>query len=208
MVYNFQHIRWEDRFLGDTGEVCLVTVDGTTFRIWEPRPFKKEHNKIWFDQKTKKAGVCYEIAISIKTGRIVWFNGPYPAGWGPDLNIFNHKLIKLLLPFEKIMADRNYRDSASAYTKKHVTKYVCRETYTLKPEYMAISHALSRHETINGRMKNWGCLDQVYRHDRSKHHILFSAILVMTQMEILSPGPFPFESGNNYDHKHGIFKND
>ena len=77
----YQQIKWEERYEGDTGEICLITVDGTTFRIYEPRPFKKEYNKIWYDQETKTAGVCYDISLCIKTGKIVWFNGPYPAGW-------------------------------------------------------------------------------------------------------------------------------
>ena len=122
--------------------------------------------------KIKKTGICYEIGVSSKTGRIVWFNGPYPAGWGPDLKIINQKLIKLHIPLEKVMADRKYRDSPLAYTKKHVVKYICREAYTLTPEYMAISRALACHETINGRLKNWACLSQVYRHDR-KNTIFF-----------------------------------
>ena len=205
MVRAFQQIKWEDRFLGDTGEVCLITVDGTTFRISEPRPFKKETNKIWYDQKTKKVSICYEIGVSIKTGRIVWFNGPYPAGWGPDLKIFNQKLIKLCIPLEKVMVNRNYRDSPRAYTKKHVVKYICREAYTLTPEYMAIWQALACHETINGRLKNWACLSQVHRRDRTKHDILFCAVLVITQLEILSPGYLPFEAGKDYHQKEKMF---
>ena len=54
----YQQIKWEERYEGDTREICLITVDGTTFCTYEPRTFKKEYNKIWYDQKTKAAGVC------------------------------------------------------------------------------------------------------------------------------------------------------
>jgi hypothetical protein len=70
---------------------------------------------------------------------------------------------------------------------------------------MAISRALAPYETINDRIKSWGCMSKTYRHEQSKHHILFGAVIAMTQFEILSTGYFPFEAETSYDHKDIIF---
>ena len=85
-----------------------MTLDGTDFQIWEPRPYCRTGNKIWFSPKFKGAGLQYELGVGIQSSDIVWVNRPYPCGWGPDIKIFNQKLKQLLSPMEKVMADRNY----------------------------------------------------------------------------------------------------
>ena len=83
------------------------------------------------------------------------------------------------------MADRNYKESNNkCYTKCHVKKYSdpIRKIKTL--EYKAMARALALHEDVNGRLKEWDCLNQDYRHDRFNHHILFGAVAAMTQLEL------------------------
>ena len=41
-----------------------------------------------------------------------------------------------------------------------------------------------RHETLNGRLKNWGILSQVFRHDIRRHGDVFRACAVITQLTI------------------------
>ena len=100
-----------------------MSIDGTDFWINKPRPFDRDQNKFWFSPNFHGPGLRYEVGITIHTGDIVWFNGPYPCGWGPDLKIFNQCLKLLLKPLEKIMADRNYKPSSKPYTKESVDKY-------------------------------------------------------------------------------------
>ena len=42
----------------------------------------------------------------------------------------------------------------------------------------------ARHETLNGRLKNWGILSQVYRHHIMMHGDVFWACTVVTQLTI------------------------
>jgi hypothetical protein len=42
----------------------------------------------------------------------------------------------------------------------------------------------SWHETFNGRLKNWGILGQVYRHNITKHGTVFYVCVVITQLTI------------------------
>ena len=74
-------IVWENRFKKDKGNDCLVTVDGTDFRI-------AEHGRPFFSHKYKKSGLRYEVALCILTGDVVWINGPYECGMWPDISIF------------------------------------------------------------------------------------------------------------------------
>ena len=39
----------------------------------------------------------------------------------------------------------------------------------------------ARHETLNGRLKNWRILSQVFRHHISRHGDVFRACAVVTQ---------------------------
>ena len=88
--------------LADTG--CLVTVNGIDFMIPEPMPF----SKAWWSHKFNGPGLRCEIAICIKTGWIVAYNGPFACGVWPDLKIFRFRLKQWLLRGEKVLADRGY----------------------------------------------------------------------------------------------------
>ena len=47
----------------------------------------------------------------------------------------------------------------------------------------------SQDETLNGRLKNWGILSQVYRHDIMRHGDVFRACAVVTQLTIQDGEP-------------------
>ena len=97
-------IRWENRLINDTGNDALVTVDGTDFRIREPIPF----NRKWYSNKFNGPALRYEVGVSINTGYIVWFNGPFPAGMMPDIKIFESNLKWKLNSGERVVADKGY----------------------------------------------------------------------------------------------------
>lgn len=179
-------IVWQNRLKGSPRAVynlCLVSVDGTDFRIQEPFPFDREINPKWFSQKFKSAGVRYEVGLCIHTGDIVWFSGPFACGMWPDLKIFRRKLKSMLLPREMVVADKGYAGDI-----KTCTPFEAKNDNHKR----FMSRARARHETINGRFKNWSCLAQTWRHDRNKHHIAFKAVATITQLEI-SNGNLPFQ---------------
>ena len=138
---------WDNRKLNcDFGQVCLVTVDGTDFRILEPYPF----NPKWYSHKFKGPGVRYEIAVCIKTGWIVWVNGPFPCGSFPDLEIAKLGLHYMLDDNEKYIADGGYR---CAFEDRSRTP-----TGSWRISDLAESAARARHECINRKLKEFNCL--------------------------------------------------
>ena len=112
------------------------------------------------------------------TGDSVGFNGPFPAGKWPDINIFRNGTKKMLSPGEKVLGDLGYRDN------RVITKL---DAISLQHSY-AMGCARDRHETVNARLRNWGALKLTFRHNRHDHHIYFRSAAVIEQIK--------FENGN------------
>ena len=163
---------WKNRLINDNGSACKITVDGTDFKITQPKPF----NTGWFSHKFRGPGLRYEVAVSIQSSNIVFINGPFPCGHYPDIKIFRLCLKEMLEEAgERCEADKGYRG----------------EPLTIDtPNDMAptLSHkqgktlARARHETCNARFKNFNCLNQKYRHSLSTHGAVFRAVAVITQL--------------------------
>ena len=165
----------------DRGNDCLVSVDGTDFRI-------AENGRRFYSHKFKKSGLRYEVAICILTGDIVWVNGPYECGAWPDISIFRNSLMTNLAPNERVEADDGYVGEAPLHVK-------CPRSFTNRPETEAMQQRVrNRQETVNNRFKFWGILRQTYRHDIPKHGYVFRAIAIITQLSIKN-GEKLFECG-------------
>ena len=67
-----------------------------------------ENGRTFYSFKFKKSGLRYEICLCIKTGEIVWINGPYECGMWNDLQIFRNSLMSHLEPGERVEADDGY----------------------------------------------------------------------------------------------------
>jgi len=156
----------------------LLSVDGTDFKIPNYGPAFSSH-------KFKgKSGLRYEVGLCIKTGDIVWINGPFPCGRNPDINIFRASLLSHLDEGERVEADDGYIGDAPRYIKcpKSFTNPVVTETMQ--------QYVRNRQETVNKRFKDWGILNQVFR-NKQKVHLhgeVFRAIVVITQIAISRGG--------------------
>lgn len=149
-----------------------MTVDGTDFRINNPKVFDKK----WYNHKFNHAALRYEVAVSLQKGNIVWIHGPFPAGAWPDINIFRHCLLSHLSENERVVADKGYVGESPKYVKCPGGAYCTEEAALMQ------NNARLRHETMNKRLKQWGCLFQQYRHARNKHGDIFRAVVVITQL--------------------------
>jgi len=178
-------IRWNDRLPPDwqnSNFRCWVSVDGTDFHVYETNPFDR-HLK---SHKFNGPGLRYEVAICIRTGHIVWINGPYKCGAFPDQKIFKEEgLLQSLLPGELILADGGYRGP------------------NVNPKYNPFDHpfviawkalVLARQETGNRRFKIFKALAKVFRSHHDKHGIVFRATATIVQTMIATNEPlFPIE---------------
>ena len=185
-------IKWENRFQcrGKKRYVASanVSVDGTDYQIQEPWPFTKDFNRKFYSHKFKRAGLRYEIAVSISSGDIVWFHGPFPCGSFPDTKIFWLKLEKMLESHERAVADKGYRGVVKCMTDFDAES---------KEHKAFMSNARARHETVNRRLKEYQSLKQLWRHDVNKHHLVFKCVVTIVQLEFnYGHGPFQFNGFN------------
>ena len=125
-----------------------------------------------------KCGLRYEIGVDILARNIVWINGPYAAGKYPDIEIFRIGLAHFLDEFERVEADDGYIGKAPQKVK-------CPGCASNPTENQAMQNRVrSRHESLNGRLKNWEILKSMYRHDIMEHGNVFRAVAVITQLSI------------------------
>ena len=174
----FLQIKWENRFHGYHGQLCLVMVGGTDFWICELKPFTKD----FYSHKFAKAGLRYEVGVCIQTGLIVWINGPFAVGKYNDITIFQSKMIYKLLDWEMVEVDQGY---VGQLNKIHV-KY---ELGVSENQFEAKARARARGETINGRFKNFRVLMDRYRHKISMHSYVLHAVAVLMQISLTTVSP-------------------
>lgn len=179
--FNVLQIKFVDRFKGDNGSACLMSIDCTDYLVHETAPFCPA----LFSYKFKHAALRYEIGISIQKGEICWINGPFPPRDWPDITIFRSELKCMLGEEERVEADNGY---VGEPTKIDLPREMANDEAQIAVK--AVVRA--RHETINRRFKQWGCMNRVWRHEYSKHGIAFRAIAVLIQLGIFE-GDVPFQ---------------
>jgi len=162
-----------------------MTVDCTDFLVQEPWPFVKAHNKKWYTKKFNHAGLRYELGINIQTGDICWVNGPFRCGQWSDLRIFRRNLKHMLGLYERVETNDGYAGEPKIRNKSAVINWI---------DYEQKALARARHESINRRPKQFGCMKQEFCHTHLQHNQCFGAILVLIQIDIeMGKGPFQVE---------------
>jgi hypothetical protein len=153
-----------------------MLVDGTDFRIPQKGAATKG-NPFGSHKYVGKSALCYELGVDILMGNLVWIQGPYPARAWPDIKIFTSCLAHFLKPYERIEADDGYRGHAD---KVKCPKNDVNPVKNLKMQGRIRAH----HETLYERLKNWGILSQVFRHNIRHHGDVFWACAVIIQLTI------------------------
>ena len=111
-VEKIRQLKWEkivwpaDDFGSD---LWVMSVDGVHFWIREPQHPEWSLDKTYFSHKYNKAGMCYELGISLSENKLVWMNGPFRAGQS-DNSIFKKKGLKSKLESlgKRGIGDGNY----------------------------------------------------------------------------------------------------
>jgi hypothetical protein len=83
--------KYKIRMPDDWGsDIWVMTVDGTHCWISEPNHPEWSQDRQYYSHKFAKAGINYELGISISSNRLVWMNAPYKAG-SNDASIFRDR---------------------------------------------------------------------------------------------------------------------
>ena len=159
-------------------EYFIISVDGVHCRIYEPRT---QPSSGWYSKKFNKAGVSYELGVAIHHNKIVWINGPFPAGQN-DIKIFRKPggLMSKIPDDCRAIGDEGYRGEPSKVSTKN--------TFNSDELKQFENRVRARHETVNSRLKAFDILGQVFRTkgtNRMQYHkSAFEACCVIVQYEI------------------------
>jgi hypothetical protein len=151
------------RNFAENDVIFIISVDGVHCRINEPRT---QPNSQWCSHKSKSAGLAYELAVSIFDGKLVWVNGPFPAGQN-DIQMYRKDDgLKSKIPAGKrVIADQGYLGEAQITTRNSQDS----------PAVKAFKRRVkARQETFNSRIKNF-------------RRGLSTIILVVTHVIVASP---------------------
>lgn len=135
----------------------------------EPSPFSPS----WYSHKTNRAGLRYEVGLSVRKANIVWANGPFPCGDYSDVRIFRSGLKNLLGVEEFVIGDSGYTDIRCVRPPHHQN-----------PLHRPLSLIRARHEVVNSWLKKFRVLSTPYRHDIEEHGNCFFAVLIITHLEL------------------------
>jgi hypothetical protein len=121
--------------------------------------------------------------VAIYSDKIVWVNGPFPAGQN-DMRVFCKPggLKSKLQKGHPAVTDEGYRGAPDYATTRNA--YDSEEVKYFK------GRAKARHETVNSRLKAFGILNQPFRTNGGKngrlerHKAAFEACLVIIQYEL------------------------
>lgn len=162
----------------DNDVYFVGSIDGVHFRINEPR---KEPSSSWFSHKSNGPGLTYEIVMSIYTSKVLWANGPFPAGKS-DISMFREGgLLERMPEGGRLVGDEGYRGEPGFISTQN--NFDSDELADFK------KRARARHETFNGRLKNFAILSDVFRHNHKKHQIVFDSVCAIAQYEINNNHP-------------------
>ena len=172
-----EKIKWpEDNYKED---IWIMSVDGVHCPIQEPKHEEWSMDTRYYSHKYASAGLDYELGVSLTESRLIWMNGPFPAGQN-DISIFKTKGLgeKLRILGKKAIADGGYHaidefdilTTPNSLDDKRVKKFKRR--------------AQRRHETFNNYVKNFECTSKLFRHGEKRFGQCFEACCVIAQYQM------------------------
>jgi hypothetical protein len=152
----------------------ICSVDGTHCRIREDH---KNPNSQLYSHKFKKPGFNYEVALDLVQSKIVWINGPFPAGQS-DLHVFRKADgLKSKIPNgKKVIADNGYQGERPIISAPNDHDNADVKAFKRR--------ARARQESINSKLKQFRILEERFRHCHGKHTFCFHAVAVIIQYEM------------------------
>ena len=170
---------------------CFMSSDCVDCPVFESWPWSKR----MFSKKFNGPGVKYDVGVCIKTGYIVWINGPFVAS-ASESTIFKDGLGEHICEDEKVEVD-----SGPKGDHRLVQPHVGKDSKERKQK----SVVRGRQEGVNGRMKVYSVLTNHFHHMKdgrenmmNAHGLCFNAIAVITQLKISTGEPI-FKDEVEYD---------
>ena len=164
---------WSDPRV-DQNHIFILSVDGVHTKTFENR---KNPTAAIYSHKSNGPGLAYEIGVALYYDKIVWVNGPFPAGTS-DLSIFRAPNgLKSRIPAGKrIIGDNGYKGEANIISTSNPLDSEAVRAFKRR--------ARARHETINARIKKYSIVSGCFRHPKNKHKMVFDSVCILVQYDM------------------------
>ena len=156
-------------------DIWIMTVDGVHCHIREPSHPVYSQDRSFYSFKKNAAGLCYELGIDLYESKLIWMNGPFPAGIQNDKGIFTDRglMDKLLEVNKKALGGKMYNGYPEACSTFNAFDDPIVKQFK--------SRAQMRHEQFNGMLKEFCSLADQFRHEQDKFEVCFEAVCVICQ---------------------------
>ena len=136
-------------------DIWIMSVDGTHCWISKPGHPVWSQDSEYFSHKLNKAGMNYELGLSLTSQNLIWMNGPFKAGTN-NVSIFQDKGLKQQLDMlgKKAIGDAGYY----GHKKQCSTPNANNSAQVKKFK----SRALKSHESFNGMTKVFELLSSCF----------------------------------------------
>ena len=176
-------IKWDPKFDEPNSGVYIMTVDGTDFRCWERKTATLNIDKSFCSVKFKHAALKYLVGVSVHEPKCVWIYGPSRGGEHDMTMMQKSGILKKVKKGKLVIVDRGF------IKKKEKDKLSWPNPMDSKEVNNFKSRARLRHETFNGRLKEFGILYETFRHDYGLHQFAFEAVVVIVQYQMDNGSP-------------------
>ena len=180
-------VKWDERFGDANYAIFCMSIDGVDFNIWEKPSERYNVDSSLCSFKSNHGAWRYLIALSVWESKCVYIYGPVKAGAVNDLALWRLDLKQRMSELVNKLAicDRGFQ------TSEPDEVHLLAPPSTADPEDLALfkTRARQRHETFNGRLKDFKILQDVFRFDADKHGSVVRAVVVRVQYQMESGSP-------------------
>ena len=165
-------------------EVWIMSVDGTHCLINEPIHPELSMDTKYYSHKKQRAGFVYELGMSLFESRLIWMNGPFKSGQNDNLIFAQHGLKATLNAMgKKALGDKIYNG--------HPDECATFNAFDSDEVKQFKSRVQMRHESFNGLLKQYDCIDQRFRHgvEDEKFACCFESVAVICQYRLENGEP-------------------
>lgn len=174
-------IHWDERFDDPDGDAYIVSIDGVDFAAWEVKHPELSKDTKYCSHKYSRCAFRYLIAISIYDSSIVGIYGPYRGGYS-EIEIFRAHVKNKVKEGKFVVADRGNKDKTASETDKAILALPNPVDNRDLKKFKA--RILARHETTNGRIKQYESMCGHWKHGMLKHDIALRAVAANVQWKM------------------------
>ena len=180
-------IKWPSVLDDPNSEIEICTIDGTDYRGWEKKHPTLPIDKAQCSKKIAHGAMKYQMVVAVQHQKCIHIHGSCRGGLNDKTMLEESGVLDLIKVGKFAIVDRGYINHANK------DKLAWPNAHHVPATNNFQSRARLRHETFNGRLKFFPCLNQTFRHGQGKlfekHKTVVEAVAVTVQYQMDNGSP-------------------